>query len=153
MNILLALILVLFLVNIALIVFAFKKIASVYSQFRDFITPTKEGELSPAAQVGSALADMLARSLVAQIKSTFMGKQSGAVRAENAVAGDIAEDMVNQQLPLAGAVLDSFPTLKKTLRRNPALLDFALSKLSGMGGNGAVLAGKGNNSQSPKFKL
>ena len=34
--------------------------------------------------------------------------------------------------PLAGTLLDAMPELRKTLRRNPGLLDFALAKLGAM---------------------
>ena len=59
-----------------------------------------------------------------------MGQQSGQVRQEKAVEGAIAEDLVRAAHPLAGTLLDAMPELRKTLKRNPGLLDFALSKLA-----------------------
>jgi len=70
-----------------------------------------------------------------------MGQRSGEVRAERAVEGAIAEDVARNAHPMVGPILDHMPELKKTLRKNPGLLDFALSKLVDMGekrGSGVV---------------
>ncbi len=154
MNILLAVIAVLLLVIVAFLVVTTLKIRYLFANVKAFLTPPSENEPSPLAGVGSALADMMARSLAAQIKATFMGKQSGDVRAEQAVMADIAQDALADRMPLAAGILESFPTLKKSLRRNPALLDFALSKLAGMGAGQAANGGNGGTpASSPKFKL
>jgi len=71
----------------------------------------------------------VARAVVARIKTSLMGSQSGQVRQEKAVEGAIAEDVARAAHPLAGTLLDAMPELRKTLRKNPHLLDFALSKL------------------------
>lgn len=150
-NILLACMLASILVAFVATVLIFIKVRRAYRQFISFITPEADGKPSPAATVAQNVSDMAARSIVAQVKGFLMGLQSGQSRGQTAVTGDIVEGAAGQQLPMIGAVLDSFPALKRTLRRNPALLDLALSKLAGVksGSNQS----QGSNGDSPKFKL
>jgi len=100
--------------------------------FRTFITPKGPEQASPLADVVDVGADMFGRSITARLKATFMGQMSGQVRQEKAVEGAIAEDVARAAHPLAGTLLDAMPELRKTLRKNPGLLDFALSKLGNM---------------------
>lgn len=151
MNILLAAILacnLLFLVGFGLFALKLRK---VYRDVKAFITPIDEKTPSELAQTADALSSILARSLVAQIKATFLGKQSGAVRAENAVAGDIAMDSLSSANPLIGGLLKSFPSLAKTLKRNPELLDLAISKL--FGNKAQPTNGNHEIAEQVKFKL
>jgi len=108
------------------------KIRELQSTIREFVTPKGPDEASPLASVVDVGADMVARAVTARIKTSLMGSQSGQVRQEKAVEGAIAEDLARAAHPLAGTLLDAMPELRKTLRKNPGLLDFALSKLSGM---------------------
>jgi len=108
------------------------KIRDLQSTLREFVAPKGPEEASPLASVVDVGADMVARAVTARIKTSLMGSQSGQVRAEKAVEGAIAEDMVRAAHPLAGTLLDAMPELRKTLKKNPALLDFALSKLGAM---------------------
>jgi len=159
MNILLALILLTNAATLAVILVALVKIrretARIYQDIIGFITPADDKTPSPAAQVADQFSSMLARALVAQAKATFMGKQSGDARAQAAIDGDIALDMAGQASPLIGGLLNSFPALKKSLKRNPALLDFALSKLAGGQGSApAAPAIPGSNGHhQTTFKL
>lgn len=117
-----------------------------------FVTPKKKGELSPLYQTCDALAAIIARAVVAQAKTTLMGLESGMVRGEKAIQGDLALDVASQN-PLVGAILSKFPRLSKSLRRNPALLDY----LAPMVGNFMPKSGSGNGSPvssgTPKFRL
>jgi len=123
----------------------------IKSALTEFITPPEPDKPSQLGLVTDAAASMLARAVVAQAKTTFMGVSSGAVRAEQAVKGDIALDLAGQN-PLLGTILASFPHLGKTLKRNPQLIDIALNYLQSH-------ANPGSNGQhqpvssSPKFKL
>jgi len=108
------------------------KIRELQSTIRVFVTPKGPEEASPLASVVDVGADMVARAVTARIKTSLMGSQSGQVRQEKAVDGAIAEDMARAAHPLAGTLLDAMPELRKTLRKNPGLLDFALSKLGAM---------------------
>jgi len=108
------------------------KVREIESTLRDFCTAKGPDEASPLANVVDVAADMVARAVTVRIKTSLMGSQSGEVRQEKAVEGAIAEDMVRAAHPLAGTLLDAMPELRKTLRKNPHLLDFALSKLGAM---------------------
>lgn len=137
MNILLTAILLCNVAILAIIAFSLFKIRQKYQagveKYQDiinFITPKVPGEPSDFSGLVSQISDMFARSLVAQAKAAFMGKQSGENRAQTAIDADIAMDGVSAVNPAIGAVLNSFPALRKTLRRNPALIDLALSRLT-----------------------
>jgi len=108
------------------------KIRELQRTIREFVTPKGQDQASPLANVVDVGADMVARAVTARIKTSLMGSQSGQVRQEKAVEGAIAEDVARAAHPLAGTLLDAMPELRKTLRKNPALLDFALSKLGAM---------------------
>jgi len=153
-NILLALILLAMIAGGIAGISVYRRVRAVYAELRAFVTPMGENQPSPAAQTVEAASDILARALVARAKTTFMGIQSGAARAERGIEGDIAEGAIGAASPMLGAVLAAFPALRKTLRRNPGLVDLALAKLGGMGKGSApgALAGSGNGSQS-RFKL
>lgn len=126
----------------------------LHSVFRDFVSPEGEGQPSPLAKAMDAGASMLGRAIIAQAKTTMMGQVSGQVRAEQAVNGDISEDLLSSN-PLAASLLGQFPHLRKTLRRNPQLADMALSALARRfgGNNGAGIGGSGAPVSPPKFQL
>jgi len=111
-----------------------RKIRDIQRTFEEFVRPKGPEEASPLANCVDVGADMVARAVTARIKTSLMGSQSGQVRQEKAIEGAIAEDIVRAAHPLAGTLLDAMPELRKTLKKNPALLDFALSKLGAMQG-------------------
>lgn len=119
--------------------------------FWSVITPEAEGKPSQLGMITEATAVIFGRAITAQIKTTLMGMESGVIRAQKAVEGDIAQDLAGQS-PIAG-LLASFPHLSKTLKRNPALMgvaEMALSKLisKNNGGSGAP-----SNGSAVKFHL
>lgn len=120
--------------------------------FRDFITPEAENEPSPFALLVSSSADVFSRSVAAQVKSTFMAKQGADNRAERVVEADMAEDLLSAKSPFLASLLNSFPTLRKTLRRNPALVDIAAQKLLEKVGHTAPSSNHEGESVSFKFK-
>jgi len=138
-NILLAAILLL---NTVFLIVAVTVTVRVVKIFKGFALPQAPGEPSALSKFVEASGDMVARSIVAQFKTTLLGMQSGAVRAEKAIAGDIAEDTLAAS-PLAA--LGAFPSVRKSLRRNPQLLDLAMQFL------GPRLFG-GNNGAAPDTK-
>ena len=111
------------------------KAAVINAQLVAFVSPVSEGAPSPLATIVETTADMFSRSMMASAKMTFAGLSSGAVRQEAAIAGDIAVDMATMN-PVIEGLLSSFPSLKKTLRKNPALLDLAVAKLTEKIGSG-----------------
>lgn len=148
MNILLTAILVVLLVSFGFTAFYVRR---AYLAVLGFLTPQDDGKPSPLATVTDVACSMLARAVVMQAKATFMGIQSGAARAEKAIQADITEDVITQTNPMLGAALESFPALRKTLRRNPGLVDVAMQYLASRQG-----VPGGNHSKeisSPKFKL
>ena len=155
MNILLALILTILVVWSVVAVLVYRKITRVITQF---VTPTSENQPSPFALLIDSVSSMFGRSIVAQAKSTLMGVQSGAKRAETAIAGDIAEGVIESQSPMLGGLLNSFPALKKTLRRNPQLVDMAMQFMSAKGQSNqshsvSSVSPGGNGHSTVKFKL
>lgn len=151
MFIIIALLSVLILLVAGSFYLAYRKIRSIQATFTAFITPADEKTPSPLAKTTEIFSDMVARSIMAQAKTFMMGLQSGQKRAETALQGDIVDDMANQSGNPLGAVLSSFPAVKKTLRRNPQLMDMALSYLSKRAGNNP--AGNNHNAEQVKFKL
>lgn len=79
----------------------------------------------------SVIADSFIARLVERFKVTLMGFKSGESRAEQAALAGLAEDVANQESPLLAAGLSAFPSLKKSILKNPALVQFLLSKLGG----------------------
>lgn len=115
----------------------------------DFIAPQGDNKPSKLANILQIFADMVGRSIASTLKSTFMGLESGLKRSEQAVQGEIVEAQASQN-PILASVLESFPKLKKTLKRNPALIDVALGMMAKRnGGTSSIGAG----SETPKFKL
>jgi len=126
-----------------------QKMAAVQAQVTSFVTPVSEGQPSPLATTTEVAADMVARAIVARAKTTFMGQASGLVRQEKAVDADIAEDVARSN-PLIDSVLSAFPAVRKTLRKNPMLLDMVLSKVGEMQAKSQQGAnGSANTSPSP----
>jgi len=153
-NTLLIAIIVINFLLLAFFLFVGYKVFTVFRQFVGFITPEGEGKPSPLANFIQAGADIVSRTLVMQAKATFMGKQSGDSRAMKAIEGDVAQDMISGASPMLGGLLQSFPSLSKTLRRNPGLADMALQFLaSKMGGNKGVSVPGNGTSESPRFNL
>jgi len=123
------------------------------ASFRDFVSPstTPEGQPGPSAlsQITDAVATQFSRAITMQFKATFMGQQSASKGQERAVQGALLEDGLAAIHPMAGALLQSFPALSKTLKRNPQLLDLVLSRFAGgasMPGTGPVPSGNGSDS-------
>lgn len=157
MNILLTAILIANVALLGLILFAFTRVARVYRTFIDYITPPGKDEPSALALTASNLSDLLARSLVAQVKAYLMGLQSGAVRADNKEALDTALEVAGTANPLIGAVAN-IPGVKKLLRKNPGLLDLAIQQFLKNRGPGSVPVGsppdhRANGQHQTSFKL
>lgn len=132
----------------------FREYRSIRDSFSAFINPVAENTPSPLANVVEAASVMVARSIMAQFKTYLMGVQSGAVRGEKGLQADIAQDAM-AGTPI-GSVLSAFPTLRKSLRRNPGLLDIAMGLLANRigftGQTGASATGNNGGSQ-PQFSL
>lgn len=147
---LLAVLVVLVVGYFALFAYALWKLSRIYFKIASFLTPESDDKPSQFALVADAIAQSFARSAVAQAKTTFMGVQSGSNRGEQGVMADIAQDSLASKAPLVAGILSQFPSLQKTLRKNPMLIDFALSKLAGAGARASSTPGNGDK---PRFNL
>lgn len=149
-NILLFIILGLFLGAGLFLYVLFRKIKA---NTLEFFIPPDDKTPSQFAKVTEAISFQFSRAIVAQAKTTFMGMESGQVRAEKALQGDLALDMAESNGLMKA--LSMFPNVRKTLRRNPALIDLALPMLAKLGNNGGNNTGSGPGpaTNSPKFKL
>lgn len=114
---------------VALVAYMWVQARRIKRLVTDFMVPQEEGKPSALAMTWEAACDMLARAVMARATTAVMTASSAVSRAARAVEGDIMEDMAREQSPVAGFVLDRFPTLSKTLKRNPALMDLAMSTL------------------------
>lgn len=128
-------------------IFLFVLVRRWKSIITSFVVPANVGEPSPLATIADTVAQMFGRSIAAQLKTTLMGVESGIVRAEKGLQADMAEDVLSQS-PV-GALLNSFPSVRKSLRRNPQMLDLVLQAASRLG--------TGNHSpasaERPRFQL
>lgn len=104
-----------------------REYVTLRENIRGFLVPPEKGKPSALAQMTEAMSVQAARAIAAQMKMTFMGKESGDARAQKGIAADIGEDMLQMSNPMIASLLQSFPTLRRTLRRNPGLMDIALS--------------------------
>jgi len=138
--------------TIVLLALAVRKI---WREIVSFITPRAENEESPLAVVLDAVSHRAGQAVAMEVKTTFMGKESGLKRGEQAVAGDLAMDLAADQQPLIAGLLDGFPTLKKRLLKNPALISAALSLLggNGKGGGQAPAGGGGGGTNQSAFRF
>jgi hypothetical protein len=152
---LLGIIIILISIVAALFIIYLLSIKRISDQFKEFITPPKDkngGILpSPLGRFIDASAVLIGRAITMQLKATFMAGESAAKRAGSAIAGDIAEGLAEQNPLIAGA-LNMFPKLRKTLRRNPGLVDMALSRFGG-GGNGEKPAQSGSQGNDGAYQI
>lgn len=102
----------------------------LYKLVWDFVRPTGDDGASALARVVTGYLEVFAGKISASIKSTFMGIQSGVNRGEESV--DLA--VMQDSSPVLGAIMSSFPALRKVLRRNPNLAGYALDKVLSMAG-------------------
>ena len=151
-------ILLLNVILVVILLISLHKISSVYRHISDiistFLAPSAPGKTSPAADLVEAGSAILSRALVAQAKATFMGVQSVKNRLESGVEGALSEDLISAAHPLAGALLKSFPAVRGYLKKNPGIIDFALSKLTDkLGSTGQSPPVSGNGNRQMDFKL
>lgn len=118
--------------------------------YEDYVTP-QDGKPSKFEVQVSSIAQAIGRAAAMEIKTTLMGKASGAARAETAVQGALIEDLVEQQHPMLGGFMSLFPKAGKKIAQNPSLLNALMSFMSR--GQQNLPPGGNHHSESPKFKL
>jgi len=122
-----------------------RKLRNYEAQIRSLFERDDVTGKTPAETVVERAADTAAVAMMAHLKTTVGGIQSGQVRGEKAVEAALAMDGLNLANPLLGGILSSMPALQKLIKKNPALLDFAVGKLAGRLGDGGPAGG--NNHQ------
>lgn len=133
--------------------------ASLYFKYRNainilnsFFIPENEGSETPFAITIKSIAEIFSAEIAQKMRYTFMGMESGAKRQEAAVTQAIVEDSINQESPLIGQLLGNFPTLKKKVLKNPALLGAGLEMLSKLGQNTNTGPGISNNGKTESYQ-
>lgn len=123
-------------------------IRGVFGEFQSFITPVDEKTPSGLAQFIQTMSDMIGRSIVALLKTTFMGKASGDARAEQAIDFEIAQ----AASPLLSMAVKAVPALGKMLKRNPDLTDMVIRKFTNRAQAESV-PGNGHSENTEVFKI
>ena len=74
-----------------------------------------------------------------EFKTSFMGLLSVQSKLEKRAQDEVVSSTISAQAPLAGAVLSAFPGVRKLIMKNPALVDWLLTKVATVGkGDGHV---------------
>ena len=151
MNILLTANVLIAALQLSVLVLFILRVRAIYAQIVEFISPEADGKPSPLALVVDAISSSFSRSITAQIKTSLMGKASGDARAATAIEADIAQDMAVKSNPLIATLLNSFPSVRKTLRRNPELFDLAVNSIKRRNGSFPELGTKEGNHEQTSF--
>ena len=134
-------------VFLTLLFYILLKIRAKYREIVDFITPSGENKTSQLALVSEALSEMIGRAIVASLRGFLLGQKSIEVRQENAAAGE------NISASPVGSIINMLPnSLKKSLIKNPQLLDLAMGFLS-KGGSAQNRDNGGSHSESSKVNF
>lgn len=89
-----------------------------------FMQPDKDTPSEFAATIESISA-IFAAKITQSIKGMALGMQSVDAKNERKLEGDIIQDIVAAQNPLAGLLLSQFPSVAKRLQKSPHLLGMA----------------------------
>jgi hypothetical protein len=138
-----------FLVFVGVLTYLWFKLRQFKAELVKFISPVDEKTASPLTQIYDQLIDRAGKIITLHIKTTLMGNLSAQSRQIKGIEADIADDVASQQSPLLAGLLNSFPTLKKRLTKNPQLLQAILPLLANLGTNSP---GK-NGSKQEAFDL
>lgn len=87
-----------------------------------YFEPRSEDKSSEFADLVNVLATINAEKVTQSLKGTFMNIQSVDSRQAQAIKGDFIQDIVTQQNPILGVLLDKYPAVKKRLAKNPELM-------------------------------
>lgn len=132
-----------------ILVYSLRKIDQFRQELKKFITPAEAGKPSQASLLLENASHVIGHAAAIEIKTTLMGKASVEAKNEAGIISDLTQDKLALDSPIVGALLESFPSLKKRLGKNPALaamLPSILSKLSGSMGNTSGSEGDGKKS-------
>lgn len=131
------------------IVLAFIGYKYVTRKITAFFMPPAEGQPSAFGIVTAQLINQAAVAVTMQLKTTFMGIQSGEAKRERKEQAAGIQEMIGAANPLMGAIAGQYPGVIKAALKNPELLQYGLNILAGMnkGKSGANAApSNGHNS-------
>lgn len=103
--------------------------AKLENEVLAFCTSPGQDEPSQLAQALQAFADMIGRSIAAQLKMTLMNQASQDVRSERALRADIGEAAIQEYNPMISGLMNSVPGIRRSLRKNPGLMDLIISQV------------------------
>lgn len=147
-NVLLAGILICFLVFLAFLLYISLQFRKKYRDITAFLTPIADNQASPLAKTFEAISEMIGRAIVASLRGFLLGQKSIETRQASATAG---EEM--SASPLGGLVNMLPISLKKSLIKNPQLLDLAMGYMSKDNHRSSGSGGGSGTSAPAKFKL
>jgi len=124
-------------VTSALMIAIFLVRRSIINTTRAYFEPKTPGTPSEFGQALDNISQMFAARIMASLKATFMGVNSGLARGEKALEEAAQTDLASQASPLAGMAM-RMPTVARLIRRNPGLLDLAMPFLSKMAAGSAT---------------
>lgn len=144
-NLLLTALVLVSVANLTLFIIFLVSLRRISRVVSDFVSSPDGKSPSPASLVVDALVNRAADSIMIHFKTTFMGILSGESRAARKLEGEAAEAAISEKSPLASIALAAFPSLKKSLGRNPALVQAILSRLVGSVAHGQLPLEPGNH--------
>lgn len=97
-----------------------------YKTITEFLSSPDDKTPSPLASVIDQVSQVVARAIIVQAKTTFMGMSSVQAKAEKKQA----VEQVEAQYPMLGLLKNLSPGIQKSLVKNPALLNLAGQLLS-----------------------
>jgi hypothetical protein len=130
---------------IAILIYGYSKVLAIRQVAREFFEPDKATGVSPFGKLVDSASASVGNAFAMQIKTSIMGKLSGSARQEKAVEQAILSDTS----PLLGLV-QSMPSLRKLIEKNPALAGLALNYLQK---RMPVTPGNGTPGEPVKFNL
>jgi hypothetical protein len=117
-------------VNAAIFFMFRRKLSALQRNYHEFVTPEHAGEKSGLDEFVDRLSYNIGHSAFTQVRSMMASSESASVRGQKAVDSAISEDLLSSVNPLLAGLLDTMPALRKVVRRNPALADYALEKIT-----------------------
>lgn len=142
-NVLLTVILAVSFLQFTVIALFFLKFFGIIREIVAFITPAGDNLPSPAAELWKSMS----KTLMLEFKTSFMGMLSVQSKIEKRAQDEAVQEAVTKTNPLAGAALAAFPKLQKLILKNPAILEFAMSKVA----SAAAKSAPGNNHDGGGF--
>lgn len=124
----------------------------VIRTIKAYFAPAAPDQLSEFARVTDAIAGQFASAAVSSIKGSFMGMQSVDARNIKRLEQDLTMDLVNNQSPAIGMMLEQFPGVKRRLMKNPELLPYIQQIIGKVTGPAAPAAPENNHNSETTFK-